>query len=91
MTDSGSMGTTRRLGHTSILVSVSRMNGSSHSRIALAENDPPKAAPKSRLKCVSGGFLRVHEIWGQWAVWEHASWKATAAAWSWADGEELRD
>ena len=56
------MGTTRRLGHTSMLVSVSRMNGSSHSRIALAENDPPKAAPKSRLKCVSGGFLRLREV-----------------------------
>ena len=73
VTDSGSMGTTRRLGHTSMLVSVSRMNGSSHSRIALAENDPPKAAPKSRLKCVSGGFLRLHESEGQWAVEEHAS------------------
>ena len=35
--DSGIIGTTIRLGHTTIDVSVVRMNGSSHNRIAFAE------------------------------------------------------
>lgn len=37
-------------------VSVVLIKGSSHSLIAFAEYDPPNAAPKSRLKWMSGGL-----------------------------------
>lgn len=41
-----------------MLVSVSRMKGSSHSRMGFATRLPPNALPKSSLKRISGGFLR---------------------------------
>lgn len=60
MASSGSMGTTMRLGQTTMLVSVSRMKGSSHSRMGLATRLPPNALPKSSLNRISGGFLHAH-------------------------------
>ena len=57
--DSGRMGNTMRLGHTTRLVRVSRRKGSSHVRTKLAEAPPPSALPKLRLKWIRGGRLHA--------------------------------